>query len=246
MKKSTGYYTDIHSHIMPGVDDGAVNMEQSVRMLQIAEENCIGKIILTPHNKPHTKNASLEILEQQMGKLQKKISEYSLNVQLFLGTEIYYRDSAADLLDDGSICTMAGSDYVLIEFSPADEYSYICRALSKIQDYGYKPILAHVERYDSVTRNSLTRALELRRSGVLLQLNAGSIMGASGRGTQRFCRQLLKKQMADFVATDAHRDAGRAPYMAECAAYLYKKYDEHYVDELLFENADRLIFGNGG
>lgn len=244
MEKNIKYYTDIHSHIIPGVDDGSADMEQSVRMLRVAEENHIRKIILTPHNKPHTRNASPEVLKKKVAELRQKISENSLNIELFLGTEIYYRDSVADLLDEGQICTMADTEYVLVEFSPTDEYSYIYSALSKIQDYGYKPILAHVERYDSITRKKLTRAMELSRHEILLQLNAGSIMGAFGRGPQKFCKLLLKKQLADFVATDAHRDTGRAPYMTECADYLYKKYDQYYVDAILFKNADELIFGN--
>lgn len=230
--------------MIPGVDDGSADMEQSVRMLRVAAQNHIGKIILTPHNKPHTKNAPPEVLKQKVEELRQRISEQDLGIELFLGTEIYYRDSAADMLDEGEICTMAGTDYVLVEFSPTDEYSYICRGLSKLQDYGYRPILAHVERYDSITKKKLVRALELSRQEILLQLNAGSIMGDFGRGPQKFCKLLLKKHLADFVATDAHRDTGRAPYMEECAAYLYKKYGSDYAEALLFRNADELIFEN--
>ncbi len=243
-RKRTIYYTDIHSHIMPGVDDGAKSMEQSIKMLQVAEKNNIGKIILTPHNTPRSKNPSPELLKERLEQLREKAKENALDIELFLGTEIRYHDGVPDMLDEGKICTMADTDYVLVEFSPTDGYDYIYRGLSRIHDHGYTPILAHVERYESIVKKNTVRAEELSRRGILLQLNSDSIMGEHGRGPQKFCKQLLKNHLADFVATDAHREVGRAPYMSECAQYLYRKYDRSYADAILFGNAEKLIFGN--
>lgn len=238
------HYTDIHSHIIPGVDDGSKDMEMSLKMLRVAQGNHISRIILTPHNKPHMKNASVDVLKEKKKELERVIDENKLNIKLFLGTEIYYRDGVEDLLDEGEVCTMADTDIVLVEFSPTDEYSYIRRSLSKLQDYGYQPILAHIERYANITSKKTVRARELSESGVFLQLNAGSVMGDFGRETAKFCKLVLKSGLADFIATDAHREVGRAPEMQECAEYLYKKYDSEYVDGILFKNARKLIFEN--
>lgn len=238
------YYTDIHSHIIPGVDDGASDIGQSVRMLQIAHENHINRIILTPHNKPHTVNAAAEVLKKNIGELRQKIVENHLDIELFEGMEVYYRGGVEEMLDEGELWTLAGSDNVLVEFSPMEEYSYITRALFKLQDYGYNPVLAHVERYDAVVRKAQIRVMELREQGILIQVNAGSIMGEAGRTVQKFCKMLLKKRLVDFVATDAHHDTKRSPELEACAKYLYKKFDKCYVDKILFENANRIIFGN--
>ncbi len=237
----TRHFTDIHSHIIPGVDDGSMDMEMSLAMLKVAERNHISRIILTPHNKPHTKNAPVSVLKSKVEELRKVIAENSLHIKLYLGTEIYYRDGVEELIDEGEVCTMVDTDVVLVEFSPSDEYSYIKRALLKLQDFGYQPILAHVERYENITSKKTVRAQELAESGVLLQLNAGSVMGDFGRDAAKFCKLILKKGLADFISTDAHRDIGRAPEMLACAEYLYKKYDSEYVDDLLFGNAIKII-----
>ena len=233
-------YIDIHSHILPGIDDGAENFEMSMRMLRTAEENGIGSIILTPHNKPGRHNASPESIQALLERLREEAVQNGIGVKLYAGNEIYYRSGVVEMLEERKACPMAGSSYVLLEFGPMDDYDYIRQGIYQVQSGGYQPILAHGERYESLA-SSLKRVEGLVRMGCYIQVNAGSIMGDNGFASRRFTRSLLKWELVHFVATDAHKDKGRAPYMRRCGEYLAKKFGEEYAGRLLRENPASVI-----
>ena len=234
-------YIDIHSHILPGVDDGAENLEMSLKMLQIAQTEGIRRIILTPHNKPMRHNVGPESMGRRMEELQEALDQSGMEIRLYAGSEIYYRSDIVELLDNGKVCSMAGSDYVLIEFNPMDDYDYIRGGIYQLMAGGYKPILAHAERYKCVSA-SVQKAEELVSMGCYIQLNAGSVMGNFGYVTRHFCKQVLKKQLVHFVATDAHRaDGKRAPYIEECARYIKKHFGEEYMRLLLQVHPAKVI-----
>ena len=233
-------YTDIHSHLFPGVDDGAQSMEMSMAMFRIAWENGIRCMILTPHNKPARRNISQRSLGRGLEELQQAVRAQGMDIELFPGSEVYYRSDAAELLEQGEIPTMAGSSYVLVEFSPMDEFDYIRNGIYHLMAGGYRPILAHAERYKCIS-SSIGRAEELERMGCCIQVNADSIMGANGWHIKRFTRSLLKKRMVHFVATDAHNDSRRAPYLMNCAKYIGRHFGEDYVMRLLQVNPSRII-----
>lgn len=234
-------YIDIHSHILPGVDDGAKNLAMSLQMLRIAQVQGIGEIILTPHNKPMHRNISPQSLLRHMEELQEAMQTGGINIRLYAGNEIYYRSDVVELLEQGEACTMAGSSYVLVEFNPMDDFEYIRNGIYQLMAGGFKPILAHVERYKGVV-SSIGRAEELVRMGCYLQVNAGSIIGKYGYMTKRFTKQMLKKRLVHFVATDAHRDEGnRAPYLQNCVKYIRGHYGEEYMRQLLQVHPRKVI-----
>jgi len=233
--------TDIHCHILPGVDDGAKNMDQSKEMLDIAYEEGIRIMIATPHHMPEDEdNASPEVIREKVAQLQAYVDEQGYDMTILPGNEVYFYSEAPELLEEGKINTMAGTDYVLVEFSPMDEGRYIRNSLAELQNMGYEPIIAHVERYDSLCKD-LDRITELRDMGILIQVNVASIMGDFGKPMKAVAEKLLKKQMVDFIGTDAHSSGRRAPRVKECAEYLYKKYPAAYVDKILYANAEKYI-----
>lgn len=235
MKKER--YIDIHSHILPGVDDGAGSMEESLCMLRQAQEQGIGTIILTPHQKPERKCVTVSGLQRRILQLREEMENRHIDVQLYPGSECLYHHGLAKQLEQGEICTLAGSQYVLTEFMPDEDWQYIRNGLYGLVCEGYRPVIAHVERYIQLSAK-LDRIQELIDMGCYIQINAGSVSGSFGFGMKRAVRRLLKEEMVHFVATDAHRGSGkRSVQLDACTAYLNKKCGTEYVNRLLWENA---------
>lgn len=192
-------YVDIHSHILPQIDDGAKNEDMSFKMFHTAQRNGIAKIILTPHHKPMHHNANSQKIAELTQTLQQEIKKHGIEIELYTGNEIYYNSDILTLLEQKNVLTMANSDYVLVEFGPMDDFGYIRNGVYQILSGGYRPILAHAERYAAMRASTdyFERMIDM---GCCIQINAGSIMGQFGFDTKIFTRRLLKKELVHFVA----------------------------------------------
>ncbi len=226
---------DIHSHILPGVDDGADCTETSCKMLQIAADNGITHIILTPHNKPSHHNVSSAHMAEYMERLQRAAQKRQVVMKLYAGNELYYRDGIVEELEAGEAMTLAGSRYVLVEFSPMAEYDYIRNGIYTLQSHGYRTILAHAERYRTVCQGT-DQVEDLINMGCYIQMNAGSIMGRYGFAAKQFTRKLLKNNLVQFIATDAHDTDKRSPRIADCVGYVEKKLGVECAKKLFYDN----------
>ncbi len=233
-------FIDMHSHVLPGLDDGSKSMEQSLAMLRIAESEGISTIIATPHNMPGKGRPSREKLEERLAQLREEAEYEGIAIEIQLGTEYYYREEVCEIFDREEAVTMAASDCVLLEFNPFEEKSYIYNAVRETFSTGYSPIVAHVERYEQLMKKT-EYVHTLKDMGALIQVNASSVIGENGFRVKRDVRKLLKEGYVDFVSTDAHSDRNRAPRMAKCAAYLYKKYGAQYAERLLYKNAEKYL-----
>ena len=233
-------YIDIHSHIIPGVDDGARSIDTSMRMLQIAADDGISEIILTPHNKPGHHPVDFSALASKVEELQKRLSENDTAIKLYIGNEIYYRSELVSEIENGLAATLAGTHYVLVEFGPLEDYDYIRSGIYTLLMNGYRPVLAHAERYRNIRVKKLGLE-DLAAMGCYIQLNADSIMGKYGFEVRQFTRKLLKKELVHFIATDAHDIDKRAPRLSACAEYITKKYGEDYASDLLYDNPYKAI-----
>ena len=118
-------YIDIHSHILPGVDDGSSSLEMSMEMLHMAAEEGIAGIILTPHNKPWHRHMNCSVIDAEADRLRDRIREEGLDIELYTGSELYYRSGLAEELAEHRAATLANSQYVLVEFEPSADYDYI-------------------------------------------------------------------------------------------------------------------------
>ncbi len=231
---------DIHSHILPKIDDGAESFDMSMAMLRIAYEDGIDGIILTPHYKPGHHNACQEKITFLAGKLRQEMRKENRDIRLYVGNEIYYHEGMFRELEEGRASAMAGSSYILTEFGPMERFEYIRGGIYEILAHGYRPILAHGERYNSIL-GKVDCVEELIRMGCSVQINAGSVMGKAGFGTKQFVRRLLKEELVQFVASDAHNADKRKPELADCGNYIRRKYGEDYAANLLYRNPMHVI-----
>lgn len=240
MREMIGEFVDIHSHILPGIDDGAQDIEMSMRMLQIACDNGIKHIVLTPHYKPMHHNADKEKIRMLTDKLRGKVEEEGLEIKLYDGNEVYYHSEALMGLENDKVFRMADSSYVLVEFGPMDEFDYIRNGLYQLLSGGYRPIVAHAERYEKLfsKQEGIEDIIEM---GCYIQVNAGSIMGGMGYRTKSYTKYLLKNKLVHFVATDAHNTDKRGPFLKDCAKYISRKYGKDYMRRLLCENPAKVL-----
>ena len=226
---------DIHNHIMWGVDDGSKSPEMSIRMLKMAQSDGITDIILTPHNKPGRRNIYYGEQLERIDELKLKARKEGVYINLYPGNEIYYRSDVSERLEIGKAATMAGSRYVLLEYTPLDDWEHIKRGVDDMLMAGYFPIIAHVERYINVLKDE-DRAYELTDKGCYLQINASSLMGELGWQIKSKCKSLMKADMVAFVATDAHEDKKRTPTLSKCIRYITGKYGEERAEKIFMNN----------
>lgn len=224
-------YTDIHSHVIWGVDDGADEKAETFRMLQEAVEDGIRAIICTPHVTPGVYEFPLDTFQQHFYEAGEYIRKQGLPLTLYSGAEILYTDHVPRLLREGKILTMAGTNYVLVEFSPTDSLQHIQDALQKISGTGYKPIIAHMERYPAIGKTEQAKELK-ERTGALIQINARTLTRKQPLLRRRFFDSLFTERLADFIATDTHAMPGRKTCMTEGMQALRQKYGDGIAQAL--------------
>jgi protein-tyrosine phosphatase len=174
MKKNIDFnYVDIHCHIMFGVDDGPNNMETSREMMLMAQEEGIYKIVATPHYHPGKCTMGYEELNKRFELFKEHMKDVCPQVELQLGREIYYTSDVLDDLEAGKRLTMEDTKYILVEYHPTVEYSYLRTSINNLMQMGYTPVIAHIERYICVLED-WELAWELHNMGAAIQVNAGS------------------------------------------------------------------------
>ena len=129
---------------------------------------------------------------------------------------------------------MADTRYVLTEYAHHSEYTFIKQMTQELIHHGYRPIIAHVERYGCMVEDA-ERASELQEMGALIQSNADAVLGLEGHGPKKYCKKLLKEGWIDMIASDSHGIEKRTCNMAKCYAYVGKKYGAEYANELFAE-----------
>ena len=233
-------FTDMHTHLLPGVDDGATDISNAMALIRMAWENGTKAIMLTPHYRGRFKKNTPAYLKEQYQSLCDAVAKELPDVQLYLGHEVHYEMDAPELLLEGAVLTLNGSDYVLLEFRTGSLRSQIVHAVSEMVRCGFVPIIAHMERYDAF-RNDSSLVEEVLDMGALLQLNADSVMGKHGFRLKWFCHKQLKAENIHFIASDAHDTEKRPPLLRECFQQVQKKYGEEYATRVFYENAQAVI-----
>jgi len=237
----TDGYIDIHMHVLPDIDDGAANMRMALNMLEIARKEGIAVVFCTPHYGEFGKAARpREYVDSQFELLKQYASERVPDVTLLRGNELFFGRDLPKKISEGRALTLNSTDYLLVEFEPEERARDVLDDLGYLISLGYKPILAHAERNFDMAEN--TRYInKLTEAGVLLQVNADSLMLEKVRPFKKLARYIVSEGKAGFIATDAHGDDYRVPYYKPAVEWLYKKFDEAYVDSLVYGNAKRLL-----
>ena len=236
-------FTDIHHHILNGLDDGAQNYEEMRSMLHNAHEQGIARIVATPHVTPGVERFEWERYEHALREARACCAEEHLPIQIYGGAEILYTPQTCRFLEDGRVPTMAHTDYVLVEFSPDVRYEKLRAALEALRHSDYLPIVAHAERYLCLVRHP-SRPEELRRElDVCFQINCGTIIRQRDFHTRRFLRRMIDQDMIDAIGTDAHRASiARVANMREAWHALRSAYGSAYANQL---TDGHLLFEDG-
>lgn len=231
---------DIHCHILPGVDDGARNMEESLWMLNKEYQEGVRHVILTPHFRYDMFEPHMNIVTRQFMQLRRAAMNIGdEGMRLYLGCELHSSMDMVECLKKGRRLTLAGSRYVLVEFSNGDEKNYIEERVRSLLMNGFIPIIAHVERYKA-TRNDIGFLTELKDMGAHIQVNADTISGQDGFGAKTFARKVMKHGLLDFVGSDGHRKTERIPEIGKCVAKMEKTMGSEYVKKIFIKNPRKI------
>ncbi|MGN0158876.1 MAG: CpsB/CapC family capsule biosynthesis tyrosine phosphatase [Brotaphodocola sp.] len=226
---------DIHSHILPDVDDGAKNMRESVKMLLLAASQGVIGVIATPH---YSRRNTIEGLDQLRNELEGRIRRFYPDFFIHLGQETYYHEELCSRLHDGKAMTMAGSRYVLVEFETSVSYKRLLQAIRKLSIAGYKPILAHMERYGCLRKAGVG---ELLACGCALQMNYESLEGHWFSPEVRWCRNQIKKGSIHLLGTDMHRLSHRPPRIEKAWKWLETHISPEEVKRMTYANPVHII-----
>ena len=238
--------TDIHMHLIPGVDDGAMDMEMALVMMIRAKAQGISCIIATPHSEAfHFSKEDIKVIFQRLAATAAKVCP---DVKLYLGCEVYCEaetmEQTVELLDSKFYPTMNSSAYVLMEFSLWVTPERTIPCVEALVKAGYKPIIAHMERYKYL-RDNMELLDCFRDMGALIQLNAYSLFDEIDNSVRNWARQLVQERKVDFLGTDAHRTYHRPP-SAECGLrWLYENIEQEYADAIAWGNAQTKLMEVG-
>lgn len=227
---------DLHSHILPELDDGAQSLQESLEMARMAVDSGITVMAATPHC-AHDRAGEVR---ESWQLLCEALRENEIPLKLLPGMEIFGTADTVRLLKEGKLLTLNGSRYPLVEFgfrSTGDEETLILRGLCKA---GYRPVVAHPERYSYVQR-SPRLVNQWQRMGCLIQVNRGSLLGRFGRQAQVMAVELVERGFAAVVATDAHSARVRTPWMRDIREILSKEISPQCARALLLENPKRIL-----
>ena len=194
---------DIHTHVIPFVDDGSPDLETSLEMIKHEIAIGVDTIICTPHHVYHRYEKSVEEIKKNFQLLKEAVEKENLPIKLYLGQEICYthREDTISLLKEGKLLTLNNSNKVLLEFSFIREPEDLLDIIYNFGVNGYEVIVAHVERYEWITYQKVE---DLRMEGAKIQINSNSYLGMTSFKEKLFTKKLLKHGLVDYVASDTH------------------------------------------
>lgn len=194
---------DMHSHLLPGIDDGSTDIDNSIELIRNLHEMGYQKFITTPHiyrdiypNTPQTILTKLEIVRQ-------RLKEEQLDIEIYAAAEYFCDEAFEEYIEEKKLLTLGNTNFVLFEISFDEQNANMTRAIFNMLLNGYKPILAHPERY-SYWHNDFSKYENLIDRDVKLQINLNSLTGQYGAMTKHVAEKLIHRGMVSFVGTDCH------------------------------------------
>ncbi len=194
---------DIHCHIIPGIDDGVKDIEESLKMLRDAEDDGIREVIATPHFMRGRFEVAYGQVVEKVKKLNERCQEKNINIKIYPGQEIYLNRNTLDDYEKGLLGGLNGSNYYLFEMNLMKFDKGIPDILYELSLHGVTPIIAHPERYKYIIED-LERINRLIHEGCLFQLNVGSLEGTFGKKVKKCAEELLNRGVYDFIGSDGH------------------------------------------
>lgn len=195
---------DVHSHLIPGIDDGAQTMEDSITLITQLQELGYKKLITTPHIYIDYYKNTPEIIQNGLKDLKQELVKQGISIQIEAAAEYFLDQYFLDLLEKDPLLTF-GENYLLFEQPFLAETPYLSEAIFQIQLKGLKPVLAHVERYN-FWHGNYDKFHEWKEKGVLFQLNINSLSGAYGPTTKLAAEYMINHNLYDFLGSDCHNE----------------------------------------
>ncbi|MBS4192621.1 tyrosine protein phosphatase [Bacillus sp. FJAT-49705] len=232
---------DIHSHILPGLDDGAKTMAESLEMARHAVEEGIRIMIATPHHKNRFFENPKDIIFQKVRELNKELRDEGISLTILAGQEPAIHGDILEDFKKGELLTLNETQYLFIELPSGHVPRYTEQFLFDLQNMGAVPIIVHPERNQGMVERPEI-LYNLVKKGALAQLTASSISGMFGKNVKKFSHQLIAANLIHFIASDAHNIHNRAFHMANAYEVIESDYG---IDMVCFfqENAGLLIEG---
>ena len=232
---------DVHNHLLFGIDDGSRSLEDSVLIIRKLSEIGITDIILTPHfitdsSYVSSRENNLILME----KLKNALDENNINVNLYLGNEIYIDREIEKLIYEKKISKLNNTNYLLIELPMSGEWEGYQDVFMDLINDGYNVVLAHPERYNSFQAD-FDKIYELEEIGVLFQCNIGSVIGNYGRTAKKIIKRMLKEDLIYMFGTDIHRDKGDYNFLSDAKKIIRKYTSDEKMNDLLVNNAKKII-----
>jgi protein-tyrosine phosphatase len=194
---------DMHSHLLPGIDDGAANLEESIQLILHLQEMGYKKFITTPHIFWDMYKNTPEIIADKLAILREEVKRREIDVQIEAAAEYYCDEHFEKQIEEKRLLTFGKRNFVLFEISFAAENVNLGRAIFNMRLAGYQPILAHPERYE-FWHGNFSNYESMLDKDVMLQLNVNSLTGQYGPACQRISERLIERGMVSFVGTDCH------------------------------------------
>lgn len=230
---------DIHSHIIPKIDDGSKSFEESYKMFEKADVAGFTDIIATSHYVE--KYYEIDVIKRHaiVEAMNKVISEKGLNIKVHSGSEIYVTPNIVNLIEEKKASTLANSKYILFELPMNNMINYLDEVIFKIKASGLIPVIAHPERYSYIQKNP-NFVGELIKQGVLFQGNFASISGYYGVAAKKTLIKLLKANMIHFLGSDSH-NSEKYGKIADNIKDLEKIISKEKLEELTLINPKHIL-----
>ncbi|WP_431803259.1 tyrosine-protein phosphatase [Halobacillus andaensis] len=235
---------DIHSHILPGVDDGAQGLEDSIEMAKAAVEDGIHTIIATPHHQNGKYNNEKHHILQQVDTLNQNLAGYNIPLEVLPGQETRIHGDMIESIRTDEILSLTNQGtYIFIEFPSDAVPRYAKQLLFDIQLEGYQPIIVHPERNRQIIQHP-SFLYNMVSQGAYTQITAASLTGRFGKNIKKFTHQLIEANLTHLIASDAHNTTSRGFCMTDAYDVIKENYGPSMV-YLFAENAEFVVKGEG-
>ncbi len=195
---------DLHSHLIPAIDDGSQSLEDSIDLILQLKSLGFEKIITTPHIMADFYRNTPEIINKGLDIMREELAKQNINIEINAAAEYYLDETLEAKVEKKEVLTL-GNDFLLFEISFVNCPASFFDIIKKMQDKGYKPVLAHPERYPFFA-GSIENFQKIKETGCYLQLNTISLTGYYGKPTQKTAEELVDKYLIDFIGSDMHHD----------------------------------------
>jgi protein-tyrosine phosphatase len=195
--------TDMHSHLLPGIDDGSPDIETSIELIRGMKELGYKKLITTPHIMWDVYRNSNKLIHEKLTEVKEKLKSEQIDIEIEAAAEYFIDEHLTELVEGKEPLLSFGNKMILVEFSMVSQPFEWKKTLFEMQIQGYQPVIAHPERYGYLEKNKDFYD-ELKNAGYLFQLNVLSLSGFYGNSVTELARYLLKKNYYDLIGTDLH------------------------------------------